>query len=175
MKKRIIFSVLFLALPVIGLLFVVDGFHRGPNYFGERIITIEELTYDTIKVISRRGPDEHFERRWTLGYSYVDGNNQKRFCQKKLRNGEFLDSPENYRVGDTLVHRICVDKTEGQFGLNQTVRDGLGILLYGSLLGFPILVVILFGHKPIVAKWTTWIVMIPLIATLLAILWPIIF
>lgn len=165
---RVFLTIIFLFLPVTGLCLAVIGLSEGPNYFAKRPIVIERMQYDTIVVINRfmGNEEKSFEKRWTMDYSYVDTRNRRQHGSKALLKNELPRNPEYYKRGDSLIHRIPVDKIDGRFGLNQSVKIGFQITWIFSLFGFPLLVLVNFGHYPTVKKMATPIAALPLLFAL---------
>lgn len=154
-------SVLFLTGVVIGLYFAIDGLLQGPNYFANRLITIERMHKNEFLVENKWG-ERRIKQEWTMAYSFPGVQNQRQYGTRMLFDNELPKKPEYYRSGDTLVHRIPVPESQGgRFGLNLNVRNGLGISGYFLILGGPILVLIHLGHLPVVRKRKTLIVILP--------------
>ncbi len=151
-----------------GLFLAAIGLSEGPNYFVKRSIIIEKMQYDTVVIRNKFLEKEKrtFEKRWTMDYSYFDTRSRRQYGSKALLTNELPRNPEYYKMGDTLIHRIPMDKTDGRFGLNQDVKIGLQITLIFSFFGFPLLVLVNFGHYPTVKKMTTPIVALPLLFAL---------
>jgi hypothetical protein len=155
-------TILFLTIPIIGLYFAIEGVLQGPNYFANCLITIERMHENEYLVEDKLG-DRRIKRDWIMEYSFLGVQNQRQYGTRMLFDNELPKRPEYYRSGDTLLHRIPVPESEGgSFGLNINVRNGLGILICFLIMGGPILVLIHFGHLPVIRKLKTPIVSIPI-------------
>lgn len=170
LNRRNIFTIMILALPGLCLWMAMNGVVRGPNYFGSRVVVIEDTETETTTTRGGRSGAGSTSTILWVNYHYTDQRG-------RVQHGRTWVLPEKIpqedrKPGGQAFLQVAVEKEVGTFTLNQQVEQGLSLFLVFGLMSLPIVAQVRWKDEPQARK--TWyqigLVVLGLTAMLL---WPV--